>query len=200
MIKVMAKLHYRESVSEEDKKAFAKYLAEDEELILAAGLSTNYLRSCFIVAVAWPGIVFMALGLGIAYWLHIEAGWGFVAGLMAAGLSAFFKTLHLHHAHRYLLTTRRVIIKKGIFTVLVTSALYDKITHIEVEQSFFNKIFMHQGTIIVNTAGMNKGEIALNYVGYPIEFKNLLERLINREREGFGRRGGPVVTVEGELV
>lgn len=196
----MAKLHYKESVSEEDKKAFAKYLAEDEVLILATGFSQVYLRSRFIITLLWPGIIFIALGLGVAYWFKVEASLGLLAGLFLAGLISFAKTVHLHHANRYLLTTRRVIIKRGVFAVVLASALYDKITHIEVEQSFVDKIFIHQGIVVVNTAGTNKGEITLNHVGYPIEFKNLLERLINREREQFGLRGGPVVTLEGELV
>lgn len=82
----------------------------------------------------------------------------------------------------------------------MTSALYDKITHIEVEQGFLDRLIMKHGTVIVNTAGMNKAEIKIEYVDAPIEFKNLLERLINRERESFGRPTGPVVAVEGEVI
>lgn len=105
-----------------------------------------------------------------------------------------------HHSHRYLLTTRRVIIKKGLLTYKLTSALYDKITHIEVDQGFLDRIIMHHGKIIINTAGLNKGEITLDFVDNPVEFKNLLERLINREREHYGRTPGPILAVEGEVV
>ncbi|MDO8498509.1 MAG: PH domain-containing protein [bacterium] len=196
----MAKLHYRDAPSEKEKKAFGRYLAEDEELILATGLGKHYLRSCFVLALVFPGIIFWLLGLGLAYFLKFNMGYGLALGLILASFVAFLRALHTHHANRYLLTTRRVIIKKGMFAVAVTSALYDKITHIEVDQGFLDKVLMHYGTIIINTAGMNKGEITLRYVDYPIEFKNLLERLINREREQFGFRAGPVVTVEGEVV
>lgn len=196
----MAKLHYQDSPTEDEKKSFARFLAEDEELVLATGLGKLYLRSYFIMALAWPGFILLGTGLGLAYFLNFNLGYGLLIGLITASLVAFSKTRFLYHANRYLLTTRRLIIKRGVLTVKMTAALYDKITHIEVVQSFFDKLFMHHGTIIVNTAGTNKDEIVLKYVDYPIEFKNLLERLINREREQYGFRSGPVVTVEGEVV
>lgn len=196
----MARLHYQESPSEDQKKAFSRFLAEDEELVLATGLGKLYLRSYFIVGLAWPGFIFLGAGMALAYFLNFNLGYGLLAGLVFAGIAAFLKTRLLYHANRYLLTTRRVIIKKGVLTIKMTSALYDKITHIEVVQSFFDKLFMRHGNIIVNTAGTNKDEIILKYVDYPIEFKNLLERMINREREQFGGRFGPVMAVEGEVI
>lgn len=196
----MAKLHYRESPSEKEKRVFAKFLAEDEELILAAGLGKAYLRSRFIIALLLPGIIFILGGVGLAYFLKFNLIGGLVIGIGLAILGAIFRTLHTHHAHRYILTTRRLLVKKGVFTVQLHTALYDKITHIEVDQPFLDKLLMHYGTVIINTAGMNKVEIVLDYVDYPIEFKNILERLINREREQIGFRGGPIVTVEGEVI
>lgn len=196
----MAKLHYQDSPTEDEKKSFARFLAEDEELVLATGLGALYLRSYFVICLAWPGFVFMGAGLVLAYFLKFNLGYGLLVGFVVASAAAVFKTRLFHHANRYLLTTRRVIVKKGVLTVKLTSALYDKITHIEVDQSFFDKLLMHHGTIIINTAGMSKDEIVLKYVDYPIEFKNLLERLINREREQFGVRPGPITAVEGELV
>lgn len=196
----MGKLHYQEPPSEDEKKAFAKFLAEDEELIVAAGFGKAYLRSKFVMAILLPGAVFLLGGIGLALWQGFNLGYGLLLGLVIAGVAAFFKTVLLYHANRYILTTRRVIIKRGLIAVKITSALYDKITHIEVDQSFVDKIFMHHGMIIINTAGTNKDEIVLRYIDYPIEFKNLLERLINREREQFGLRSGPVVTLEGEVV
>lgn len=196
----MSKLHYKDSPSEGERKAFAKYLAEDEELILVAGLGKIYLRSCFITGLLWPGGIFLILTLGLAYLLKYNLVYGLILGLGLSSLVSFLKTLHVYHATRYLLTTRRVIIKHGVFAVKIASALFDKITHIEVEQSFFDKLLYKHGTIIVNTAGTNKGEITLNYVDYPIEFKNILERLINREREQFGARAINLQTVEGEVV
>lgn len=195
----MAKAHYKE-VTEEEKKAFEKFLAEDEELILATGFGKVYLRSLFIQYIAWPGLIFWLIAMGLSYFMKFNLGYGLLLGLFFSLCVAFLKTMHDYHANRYLLTTRRVIIKKGVFAVSLTSALYDKITHIEVIQGFVDKLLYHLGSIVVNTAGTNKGEIVLKYVDYPVEFKNLLERLINREREQYGGVSGSITTVEGELV
>lgn len=196
----MAKFHYRDQASDKDKKIFAPFLAEDEELIVATGLGMLYLRSIFIIGLAWPGFIFLFCLLGLAYFLKLDLMMGFVIGVIFATLVAFFKMHIAYHSNRYLLTTRRVIIKKGVLAVKLTAALYDKITHIEVNQSLLDKLLMHHGTIVINTAGSNKDELVLKYIDYPIEFKNLLERLINRERERFGLTSSPLVTVEGEVV
>lgn len=196
----MSKSHYQEAISEKEKKAFSSFLAEDEELVVATGFGKAYLRSRFMLHILWPGGISMIAGLVIAYVYGFNLGYGLLAGLIGAVILAITRTMHIYHANRYLLTTRRVLVKKGVFAVQITSALYDKITHIEVDQSFTDKLLMKHGTITVNTAGANKDEISLRYVEYPVEFKNLLERLINREREQFGFRAGPVVTLEGEVV
>ncbi len=195
----MVKIYYKDVPSEKERRRFARYLAEDEELILATGVGKTYIRSVFIVGLVWPGAIFFIVPIVLAYIIHLNLGWGLLGGLALAAIVSFMKTLITYHANRYLLTTRRVIIKKGLFAVVVTAALFDKVTHIEVIQSFFDKILMHHGTIIVNTAGMNKGEITLKFVEHPIEFKNILERLINRERELYGGHGA-TVTLEGEVV
>jgi uncharacterized membrane protein YdbT with pleckstrin-like domain len=194
----MAKLHYKESPTPAQKSSFASYLSEDEELILVTGLGKAYIRSKFIMYLLFPGLLAGAIAFGAGYFLGVDRIVSLIAAIIFMCLAAFIKTLHVYHANRYLLTTRRVIIKQGLFSVKLTATLYDKITHLEVDQSFTDRLFLHHGTIIVNTAGMNKGEIVLKYVDYPMELKNLLERLINREREQFGR--GSVSTVEGEIL
>ncbi len=214
----MGKPLYQEGANPKDKKSFAKYLAEDEELVLATGYGKNYLRHNFVFYIIWPGVILIVLGLVLAYFNATSArldpdsyrrqlGIGLLLGLAAATLFAFIKTVWLYNAHRYLLTTRRVIIKEGFFSVKLTSALYDKITHIEADQSFIDRAIMHHGTIIINTAGVHKDELKLSFVDNPIELKNLMERLINREREQFGRsvrEQDPVksdqAVIEGELV
>jgi uncharacterized membrane protein YdbT with pleckstrin-like domain len=196
----VAKQHYKDSPSLKEKEAFKKYLAEDEELVIATSLSQAYLRKVFIIALAFPGAIFMLLGLGLAQFNTANLGYGLLAGLALAIVFGFLKAFLDYHANRYLLTTRRVLVKKGFFAVDLTSAMYDKITHIEVVQGFMDRTLLHHGNIIINTAGVNKNEIKLNYVDYPIEFKNLLERLINREREHYGKPTGVISTIEGEVV
>jgi len=196
----MAKLHYKESPTPAQKSSFAPYLAEDEELILITGLSKAYVRSKFIIYLLFPGLIGFGLGFLLGKVLEIDQFQSFLAACFLMFVFAFIKTLHLYHANRYLLTTRRVIIKKGLFAVKLTAALYDKITHLEVEQGMVDRFLLHHGTIIVNTAGLNKDEIVLRFVDYPMELKNLMDRLISREREQYGGRGGVINTVEGEII
>lgn len=196
----MAKFHYKESPTLGQKKAFASYLSEDEELVLVTGLSKAYLRNKFLIFFIFPGILFLAAGAGAAMLLGADKVMAVVLGAVLDLLVTLFHIMHLYHAHRYLLTTKRVVIKKGLFNVKLTAALFDKITHLEVDQSFIDRILLHHGNIIINTAGLNKGEIILESVDYPLEIKNLLERLINREREGLGLRSVSVSAVEGEII
>ena len=196
----MAKFHYRESPTQKQINTFKKYLSEDEELVLVTGFSKAFTRSKFIIYLFFPGIIFGLIGLGLGWFLALNKVWA--ATLAGSFMLAFglLKTMHTYHSNRYLLTTRRVIIKKGIFGVKLTTTLFDKITHLEVDQAIVDRLLLHHGNIIINTAGVTKGEIVLRYVDYPLELKNLLERLINREREQFGLRSAPLQTVEGEII
>jgi len=196
----MAKQHYKDSPSQKQREAFKKFLSEDEELVLVSSFSKAYIRSKFIIYLLFPGIIFFGFGLGAGWLMGLGKAWALTLGLSTMILFTILKTMHLFHSNRYLLTTRRVIIKKGIFGVKLTAALFDKITHLEVDQGIFDRMLLHHGTIIINTAGLNKGEIALRFVDYPLELKNLLERLINREREQFGLRGSSLTEVEGEII
>lgn len=196
----MAKYHYRESPTLADRKAFAKYLSEDEDLVLVTSLSKAYIRSKFILYLIFPGLLFLALGLGLGWILGLSKLWTLLVATALMIFAALLRTLHVYHANRYLLTTKRVIIKRGLFSVKLTAALFDKITHLEVDQSVIDRFLLHHGSIIINTAGLNQGGIILRYVDYPLEVKNLLERLINREREQLGMRSQPITALEGEIV
>ncbi len=196
----MSKKHYQEPASEKEKKFYAKFLAEDEELVLVTGFSPVFLRQGLILSIGFPGFIYIILIVLAAWLLKMRWDIALLVGLGVAVVMATLRMIHTDHANRYLLTTRRVMIKKGVFAVKLSTALYDKITHIEVEQGFVDRLFLNHGKLIIHTAGSNHDEIALDNIEAPVEFKNLLERLINREREQWGRPGGPVVSLEGELV
>lgn len=196
----MAKYHYSDSPTPAQKKSFAKYLSENEDLVLVTSYSGAYLRQEFMLYFFFPGIIPGALVGLLLLSLGFDITWIIGVSITLMLITALLKTWHLYHAHRFIFTTKRVMIKKGLLSVQLTTALYDKITHIEVDQGLIDRFLLHQGNIIVNTAGMNKSEFVLEYVDHPIELKNLLERLINREREQAGRKFETLSTVEGEVV
>lgn len=181
---------YQEVATQKEKKQFAPFLADDEELILVTGYGKVYMRQKFIIYIGLPGLIFILGAIGLSYYYNFDLIVATLIGFAIAILFAAIKCHFLYNAHRYLLTTRRVLVKGGYFSVKINSALYDKITHIEVAQSLLDRWIMQHGSIIVHTAGSTGNEIRLDYVDNPIEFKNLLERLINSEREHFGRGGG----------
>lgn len=200
----VAKQHYSESPSLKDKQKYEKFLAEGEEIVLVTSLSQAYLRRLCIFTLAFPGLLLM---IGLMVFEYVKkggdtqaGGYGLLIGLGISLVLGILRSIMGYHANKFILTTKRVLVKRGFFAVDLTSALYDKITHIEVVQNFMDRILLHHGKVVINTAGMNKNEIVLPYVDFPIEFKNILERLINREREQVGRQTGPVQTLEGEIV
>lgn len=202
--------HYAEAPAK-DKKKFRKYLAEDEEIVVVTGFGKNYLRHRFAYYTLLPGVIFWLLGVAVVYFYLVPQGlasaqlwrWsvslGLLLGMAVALVSAYLKVLWDYHSHRYLLTNRRLIIKKGFFSVKLTSAMFDKITHLEVDQGLIDRLVMKHGDVIINTAGVHKDDLRLRFIDYPIEFKNLMERLINRERE-YLRQHDSLFAVEGELV
>ena len=196
----MSKKIYQEAASAKEKRYFEKFLSEDEELVIATGYGATFMRHQYIYNILWPGGIGFAIGVAISYFGEVNYGIGLLIGLVLSLIIAYLRNQHIYNSHRYLLTTRRVILKKGVFSVKLITALYDKITHIEVEQSLYDRLIMHHGTVIINTAGGNSDSLKIDNIDAPIEFKNLLERLINREREQYGRGSGPVVTLEGEVV
>lgn len=186
---------YQEVATPKEKKQFAPILADDEELVLVTGYGKIYMRQKFILYIGFPGLVFILGGMAMSYYYKFDLIMATVIGFAFAIIFAIVKCHFLYNAHRYLLTTRRVLVKGGFFSVKLNSALYDKITHIEVDQSFMDRWVMHHGTIIVHTAGSTGNEIKLEFIDAPIEFKNLLERLINSEREHYSR-GGPAQSTD----
>src|SRR3989344_331442 len=141
----MAKFHYHDAPKESDVKAFSKYLSEDEELVLVTGLSNACIRQEAIIYLFMPGLIVAIAGAILGWFLGFSKAW---TALFSIGLMFFasvFKTLHLYHSHRYLLTTRRIMIKEGLLSVKLTTALYDKITHIEVDQSLLDRLLLHHG-------------------------------------------------------
>ena len=97
----MAKFHYRESPSEKQKKAFKKYLSEDEELVLVTSLSQAYIRSKFIMYLLFPGLLFFGFGLGLGWLLGISKIWALIAAFIGMFGSAILKTMHTFHSNRY---------------------------------------------------------------------------------------------------
>lgn len=145
---------------EGQKKKYADYLAQGEEIIAVFGIGNRY------------------------FWFNVVSL--FILSIPLIGLPFLLKLIHLRHKLTYILTDRRVVIKDGVFSVKITTAPYDKITHITVREDFFKKVSWGIGDITIHTAGPTPVEIDLVKVQNPMQVKNLIEELIVKERSLLG--------------
>lgn len=142
------------------QKKYSKYLAKGEEVVSAFGIGDRY------------------------FWTNALVF--FPMSFLLIGLPFLLKIIHLRHSKTYIFTNRRIIVKDGVFSIKVTSAPYDKITHLEVKEDFFTRISYGVGDITVHTAGRSPIEINLVKIQNPLAVKNLLEELIISERSLLG--------------
>lgn len=141
-------------------KKYGRYLARGEEIIEVFGIGNRYF---------WINTLILA-----------------PLSLILVGLPFLLKIIHLKHSKTYILTDRRVLVKDGVFSIKLTSAPYDKITHINVREDFLKKLSYAIGDITIHTAGPTPVEIDLVKVQEPMRVKNLIEELIVRERSLLG--------------
>ena len=85
-------------------------------------------------------------------------------------LIAIYRKLTL----RYLITDKRIIVKKGLIGQSTVSADYSKVTDVTVQQGILGRLILHTGTIVVNTAGTDLGEVTIKWVEDPFKAKNAI--------------------------
>lgn len=171
---------------------FGKYLAKGEKIVSVFGIGERY----FWLTVS---SYFLLLIMLVIYpWIFLKlpdfASWGSLGYLLylpailisVFGLPYIAKLVHLKHKMAYILTDRRVLIKDGVLSVKITSAPYDKITHLTVKEDFLKRISYQIGDITIHTAGPTPIETDLIKIQHPMQVKNLLEELIIKERSLLG--------------
>ncbi len=136
-------------------------------------------------------------GIGRRYRLAFLAG-GLVLGLFIMGLASFFTGLliilaggfyfiFLDKANLFAFADRRVISRRGWLGSTFKAVDYEKITDIEAEEPFFEKLFFRTGRLKINTAGAPDYEIVFNHVENPYELKTKLELLISKTKINTGK-------------
>lgn len=178
----MPKNPYPEDILEKIKKKFGHYLAEDETMKLFCGLSNTYLfqkaSQYFIFAL----LILIPLSLPAFYFLKTDFIILTSAVFFLAVFFSLVKVYFLKEGIQYILTNKRLIIQIGYFSVTLSSTPYSKITYIEVDQSFSERMFFKFGKVTIHTAGTNAKPIILEYLDTPFEFKNELEKLIHIDK------------------
>jgi membrane protein YdbS with pleckstrin-like domain len=88
----------------------------------------------------------------------------------------FYNLFYLKISNEFVLTNRRIIIKRGWISTKVKSIHYNKITDISISQSLFDKI-IKTGILSISTAGSDGYKAVLNHIPRPYKIKNLLYNL-----------------------
>ncbi|KKR64348.1 MAG: hypothetical protein UU05_C0052G0006 [Candidatus Curtissbacteria bacterium GW2011_GWA1_40_47] len=89
----------------------------------------------------------------------------------------------MRQSYTYALTNRRFLIIRGIFARKIVTAPLTAITHVTVEQSFWQRFLFNTGHLVIITAGFDQREIVIEHVGNPVEFKVMIEELTERIEE-----------------
>lgn len=182
----MNKPHYSELTANKHKKKFGHYLNDDEEMLICTTVSGVYLKQKFIIHFFVASLITFPLFYLVHRFFNFELLYAAGGALLLALLYAAQRYYFTKEGIQYILTDKRLVVQRGYFQVTLYSANYSKITHIVVDQNVLDRLFYKHGKLIVNTSGMQSNPITLNYLESPIEFKNILERLISQERQRYG--------------
>jgi membrane protein YdbS with pleckstrin-like domain len=92
-------------------------------------------------------------------------------------------------SHKYLLTDRRVMIKKGMIRKKTVYIHFNKIQDISISQSLFGRLF--QSGDIKIFGGHEHTQMLLENIPNPVEVDDMINRLIDGEEIGFQKYKGP---------
>ena len=133
------------------------------------------------------GLIPLIVGIVLNRIVDVTIAWFFavtVIFIAAVVVLAWIKRLDSH----YTVTSRRVIVRRGIANRNERSASIDRIQNVNTAQGFYGRI-LNFGDIEFDTAGSDAGDadLALRGINDPHEMRDLLDReLLGRERTSGG--------------
>lgn len=146
------------------EEKYQKFLAPGEKVIKVF----EYANAELIWDFVWGFLPVLVVAL-FAGFNETSVRIGLLIGLYFI-LSGLYKKLTL----KYLVTDKRVVLKKGLIGQSTVSTDYSKVTDVTVKQGVLGRLLLHTGTIIVNTAGTDLDEVELKWVQDPFEAKNVI--------------------------
>src|SRR3972149_9421184 len=136
------------------RKRFSKLLGSKEELILVTSIGSRY------------------------FWLNFFAL--LPLAFLLVGIPKLSRLIRMRQSYTYALTSKRFLIIRGIFSRKIVTAPLTAITHVTVEQSFFQRFLYNTGHLVIITAGFDQREIVIENIGNPLQFKILIEELTEK--------------------
>jgi uncharacterized membrane protein YdbT with pleckstrin-like domain len=158
-----------------------KYLGRNEKVILdkrpaRRGYLGEYLVTFATLALAILSLIYRLLSI-----LNDKRNTTIIYTVACIIFFTIFLVLFIKleiriRSKRYTLTTERIILNRGIISEKFWSSTYDKITDMELEQSFTDKI-LDTGTLKIDTSGTDSVKIAFENISRPFDVKNAISNM-----------------------
>lgn len=168
------------------KKKLEKLLGEGERVVLVTTIGNRYFLFELIILFLLPVLVFYtSFVMFLGFFDLPNYPWVKLLGIPAL-VWLIYKTpkfaylLRMRQSYTYALTNRRFLIIRGIFSRKIVTAPLTAITHVTIEQSFWQRFLFNTGHLVIITAGFDQREIVIEHVGNPVEFKIMIEDLTRK--------------------
>ena len=145
-----------------NENIWAKILSPNEEIKYEFSIGNGYLKFSLIA-----GCILGFILLFLTVWL----------GIILILTLGFYYGWYLKKANKYAFTDKRVLIHRGWLSTKLISIDYAKITDIEIQEPFLDKLLYKTGSLSVNTAGTTLREMVLKHIESPYEIKKKLDEL-----------------------
>ncbi len=184
------------TTTKHDEKRLRKYLSQGEKIVFVTGIGKRYFWLNLVFLLFIPLILtylaifmfFDMIVIGTYQWLKY---FGIVPlGLLIYTTPKYSHLIRMKQSYTYALTNRRFVIIRGIFARKIVTAPLTAITHVTVEQSFFQRFLFNTGHLVIITAGFDQREIVIENIGDPLRFKILIEELTEKIEETWQATGG----------
>lgn len=177
------------TVSKHDRKRISKYLSQGEKIVLVTSIGKRYFWVNLVFLMFIPLILtYVAMFMFFDILVIPNYQWLKYFGFIPLLLLVYFTPKYSHlirmrQSYTYALTNRRFVIIRGIFSRKIVTAPLTAITHVTVEQSFFQRFLFNTGHLVIITAGFDQREIVIENIGNPLQFKILIEELTEKIEE-----------------
>ena len=146
------------------EKFINKFIAKDEQVKYVFSIGQSFIS---LSIVSW-----IVLSIFFAFFYIYIAVFTLI-------ISLFYYLYYLKIANIYVLTNKRILVKKGWLSNYTISIDYKNITDITVNESFIYRLLTCSGDMIINTAGTDKKETVLQHIDDPFKVKNMIDELKN---------------------
>ena len=163
------------------KKILEKILNPGEEIKYQFSLGERYLKITKIITIVIGALILLLIGVFILPIFKIDIMIivliiGACLGLLV-GFSFLYFGWYLKRANIYIITNKRVIVHRGLFSTRLITVTFREITDLKVIQSFADRIIYRTGILKINTAGMEAHPIVLSHIENPYMLRKKISEL-----------------------